>query len=106
LSEEKIFELADIAQEAQAQIQRDFKDINPIVGVLTSMRASGFPADAMTIDCLVTGKRIALILHDDNPTEIAYQFGYKEKDADDPFKKIALQDVTSTQIYSWIKEYF
>jgi hypothetical protein len=70
VSNHNVYKLSDIAAEAQAAIQRDFKNIDPIVGVMRNMRAAGFPADAMTVDCLKSGKRIIFILHDDRPDEV------------------------------------
>ncbi len=106
MSEDKIYQLAEIAQEAQAKIQQDFSNIDPIIGILKSLRPSGIPADALTIDCLNTGKRIALILHDSNPDIVAYQFGYSDKDESSDMEQIPLQSVTALQIYEWIKVYF
>ncbi len=106
MSDAEIYKLAELAQEAQAQIQCDFNHIDPIIGILKSLRPAGIPADALTIDCLNTKKRIALILHDENPQVIAYQFGYSDKDTDTAYERIPLQAVTANQIYTWIKEYF
>ncbi len=106
MSEEKIYQLAEIAQEAQAKIQQDYSHIDPIVGIITSLRAAGIPADGVTIDCLKTKKRIALILHDNDPEIVAYQFGYSDKDSDSEYKTLSLQMVTAEQIYQWVKVYF
>ena len=72
--------LCDLATEAHERVQLNHADIDPIVGVHHKMRDAGFPADVMTIDCLKTGKRIILILNDDQPGLIRYQFSYKDKD--------------------------
>lgn len=101
-----IYRLADTAGLAQASFQRDFKDIDPVVGIMRSLRDSGFAADAMTIDCMRSGKRIICILHDDNPDTVDYQFGYRDKDPDMNFLKIAKSDLTQIQFYDWMKQYF
>ena len=95
---EPIYKLSDIASEAQANIQRDFSDIDPIIGLMRNLRKSGFAADAMTIDSLVTGKRILLILHDDKPEQLAWQWCYRDKDPAMEFNYIALASVLFWQI--------
>ena len=106
VSEEKIMALADIAQAAQVKIQKDFKNIDPVIGVMRGLRTVGFATDAMTIDCLVSGKRIILLLHDEKPEEVAYQFSFKDKDPNDEFLTVPLSEATEGQFYTWIKTYF
>jgi hypothetical protein len=106
LTDKLLFTLSDIATDAHTRIQQDFKDIDPIVGVNRSMRKSGIPADAMTIDCLKTKKRIILILHDQQPDIIRYQFSFKNKDPDDKFEEIPFVELTVDKLYGWISGYF
>jgi len=105
MSTQDIYALSDRATAAQAKIQQDFKEIDPIIGVRSNMRASGFPADAMTIDSLSTGKRILFIVHDEQPGNVAYQFGYKDKDPGADFTNVPFNEVTTDEIYRWIKEH-
>ncbi len=105
MSTQDVYTLSDRATAAQAKIQQDFKDIDPIIGVRSNLRASGFPADAMTIDSLLTGKRITFIVHDEQPGNVAYQFGYKDKDPSADFTNVPFDEVTTNEIYRWIKEY-
>ena len=98
--------LSEIVTEAHARIQQDFSNIDPIVGVNRGMRSSGIPADAMTIDCLRTNKRIILILHDQQPDVISYQFSFRDKDPGDVFEQIQFNEVTDQTLYGWIKDYF
>jgi hypothetical protein len=98
--------LCDIATDAHTRIQQDFKDIDPVVGVSQKMRASGVPADAMTIDCLRSGKRIILILHDQQPGIINYQLSFKDQDPGEKFEQIPLNELTVQILYEWIKNYF
>ena len=88
------------------RIQADFEEINPVVGVSQNMRLNGIPADAMTIDCLKSGKRIILILHDENPDIIRYQFSYRDKDPESKFEVIQLNELTAQKLYEWMESYF
>ncbi len=98
--------LSDTATVAHTRIQQDFQHIDPVVGVNQSMRSNGIPADLMTIDCLKSGKRIILILHDEQPNIISYQFSYKDIDPSDVFERIKLSEVTTQTLYDWMKDYF
>ena len=106
MNEEAIYQLADIAGAAQTKIQQNFKSVDPIVGISRHMRKSGFPIDAMMIDCLTTGKRILILINDDKPDEVSYQFGYKDKDPALEFDELPIKDITEEKIYNWIKQYF
>ena len=106
MSEEKLETVCDIVTESHRRIQQDFKDINPIVGVIQHMRKSGVPADAMTIDCSKSDKRIILILHDHEPNIISYQFTFKDIEPDDKFDQIRFDEFTADKVYDWIKGYF
>ena len=106
MSEQALKTLSDIATEAHTRIQKDFEDINPIVGVSQGLRNSGFPADAMTIDCLKTGKRIIIILHDQKPGIVSYQFSYRDKDPSSHFDELEFSELTASTLYEWMKGYF
>lgn len=101
-----LLSLSDIASEAHKKIQQDFADINPVIGVMQGMRKQGIPADVMTIDCLVSKKRILVVLHDEAPGIIRYQFTASDQDPGDEYQQIASSDVTIETIYNWIKGYF
>ena len=77
-----------------------------MVGVNQKMREMSVPVDAITIDCLKSGKRILLILHDHHPDIIRYQFTFKDKDPDEAFEEIPSDELTADQLYDWIKGYF
>lgn len=102
----RLKQLCDNATEAHTRIKQDFKEIDPIIGVSQKMRESGIAADVMTIDCLRTGKRIILILHDQQPDIISYQFTFKEQDPAEQFMHAPFADVSSIQLYDWMKNYF
>jgi hypothetical protein len=101
-----LLSLSDIASQAHAKIQQDYEHINPVIGVIQGMRKVGIPADAITIDCLVSNKRILIILHDDYPKIIRYQFTFSDQDPADDYQEAVLADVTSEAVYGWIEEYF
>ena len=98
--------LCGVVTESHTRIQQDFKEINPVVGVNQKMRETGVPVDVLTIDCLKSGKRIILILHDHQPDIISYQFSFKDKDPDETFEQIQFKKLTANRLYSWIKTYF
>lgn len=98
--------LSDNVTEAHTKIQSDFSDLNPVVGVSRKLRGLGITADAMTIDCLKSGKRIIIILHDNMPNIVRFQFSYIKQDPSNEFKELALCDVTVDQLYRWMKDYF
>ena len=104
--QEPIAIISDLVTEAHTFIQRDFADINPVVGVSRKMRSVGIPADAMTIDCLKTQRRIIIIAHDSAPDVVQYQFSFKDKDPSDDFEKISLVELTASTMYEWMRDYF
>lgn len=106
MKNEKLEALCDIVTKTHTRIQKDFKDINPMVGVNQQMREMGVPVDVVTIDCLKSGKRIILILHDHHPETIRYQFSFKDEDPDDQFEQIQVDELTEDILYNWIHSYF
>lgn len=98
--------LSDLITDAHARIQQAHADINPVVGLRRGMREKGIPADAMTIDCLRTGKRIVLILHDQQPGVLIYQFTLQDKDTDAPYQQVALEGLGVEQLFEWMQGYF
>jgi len=92
--------------ESHARIQRDFAEINPMVGVNRRMRDLGVPADAVTIDHSKSNKRIILVLHDHHPEIVNVQFSFKDVDPDDAFEQIPFNELTTDRLYAWIRDYF
>jgi hypothetical protein len=101
-----LLSLSEIASEAHAKIQQDFVDINPVIGVMQGMRKMGIPADVLTIDCLVTNKRILIILHDGHPDIMRYQNTFIDQDPSDDYHDVVAKEVTSDTLYGWIRDYF
>jgi len=106
LEDTPIKQLCDVVEQAHAKIQDDFRNINPIVGVNKQMRSVGIPTDLMTIDCLKSGKRILLVLHDAQPEIAQYQFCLRDEDPVDEFETIAMENLTVQQVYDWMKQTF
>lgn len=106
MSEESLEKLSDLASEAHARVQAAHRHINPVIGVRRGMRDVGIPADVMTIDCLQTRRRIVLVLHDEEPGILLYQFATIDDDVGGDFERIALNDVDAGTLYGWICDYF
>jgi len=98
--------LSDLITEAHTRIQQAHTDINPVVSVRRGMRDTGIPADAMTIDCLRSGKRIVLILHDQQPNTLIYQLTMVNHDSKADFKQVTLSTVTVEMLFEWMRDYF
>ncbi|PXX89624.1 hypothetical protein DIT71_13965 [Marinobacter vulgaris] len=106
MSEDPLKALADMASDAHARIQAAHKHINPVVEVRRGMRDAGIPADVMTIDCLRTRRRITLILHDEQPGVLLYQFVTIDDEVGEDFKQVPLPDVDTATLFQWIQDYF
>lgn len=106
MSEDPLKALSDMASDAHARIQAAHEHINPVVEVRRGMRDAGIPADVMTIDCLRTRRRITLILHDEQPGILLYQFVTIDDEVGDDFRQVALSDVDTTMLFEWIQDYF
>ena len=106
MSEAALEALSDMITEAHTCIQQTYEHINPVVGVRRGMRDVGIPADAMTIDCLQTRGRIVLILHDEQPGVLLYQFGTIDEDAGEGFQRMGLAEVSAETLFTWMQDYF
>jgi hypothetical protein len=106
MSEEHLKSLSDMASDAHARIQATHEHINPVVEVRRGMRDAGIPADVMTLDCLRTRRRITLILHDEQPGVLLYQFVTIEDEVGDNFQSMALADISSGTLFDWMQNYF
>lgn len=106
MSEDPLKALSDMASDAHARIQATHQHINPVVEVRRGMRDAGIPADVMTIDCLRTRRRITLILHDEQPGLLLYQFVTIEDEVGDDFKQMAFSDLEAGTLFGWIEDYF
>jgi hypothetical protein len=100
-----IFELSDLATQAQAKIQQDFPHIDPVIGIRQNMRQAGIAADVLTIDCRRSHKRFIFIIKDSAPDMISYQLTMIDNEGSE-YKSIAASKLSVDVIYSWIKQYF
>lgn len=98
--------LSDLVSDAHAQIQAAHEHINPVVEVRQGMRNAGIPADVLTLDCLRTQRRITLILHDQQPGIVLYQFVTREEEVGGEFKQLPLEDMGSDTLVEWMEDYF
>lgn len=98
--------LSDMVNDAHARIQAAHEHINPVVEVRRGMRDSGIPADVMTLDCLRTRRRITLILHDEQPGILLYQFVTIDDEVGDSFQNMALAEMNTQTLFDWMQEYF
>lgn len=98
--------LSDRVSDAHAQIQAAHEHINPVVEVRQGMRNAGIPADVLTLDCLRTQRRITLILHDQQPGIVLYQFVTREEEVGGEFKQMPLEDMGSDTLVAWMEDYF
>jgi hypothetical protein len=98
--------LCELTTGSHTRIQQDFKTINPVVGVSQKMRNSDIPLDAMTIDCLKSGKRIIIILHDQEPEVLRYQFTFIDKDPAEEFEQMSFSELSEEKLYNLTEDYF
>ena len=98
--------LSDLVTDAHTKIQTDFTDLDPIVGVSQQMRSAGIAADLITIDCLRSGKRIIVVLQDQQPDVVHYQFSFRDQDPAANFEQMPLTDVNVNVLYDWMSRYF
>lgn len=106
MSEDPLKTLSDMTSDAHARIQAAHEHINPVVEVRRGMRDAGIPADVITLDCLRTRRRITLILHDQQPGLLLYQFVTIEDEVNDAFRQMALSDVDTQTLFDWMQDYF
>lgn len=98
--------LSDIASEAHTQVQQSDTGINPVIGLRRGMRETGIPADAMTIDCLRTRRRILLVLHDRQPDALLFQFAGIDDEDDPALSRMALAELDSDRLVTWMRNWF
>ena len=98
--------LSDRVSDAHARIQAAHEHLNPVVEVRQGMRDSGIPADVITLDCLRTQRRINLVLHDQQPGTVLYQFVTREEEVSGEFKQIDLTALSSDTLFDWMQDYF
>ena len=106
MSDAALKTLSDLATEAHTRIQSGDSGINPVIGLRRGQRDGGFPADVITMDCLQTRKRIVLILHDQHPGQMIYQFAMIDEDREGGFEQMPFAEVSASILHDWMKDYF
>lgn len=106
MHEDPLKTLSDMASDAHARIQATHEHINPVIEVRRGMRDTGIPADVMTIDCLRTRRRITLILHDEQPGVLLYQFITIEDEVGEEFQSMPFSEMDALKLFQWIEDYF
>jgi len=106
MPEDPLKALSDMASDAHARIQAAHQHINPVVEVRRGMRDAGIPADVMAIDCLRTRRRITLILHDEQPGVLLYQFVTIADEVGEDFQQMPSSDVSTQTLFDWMQAYF
>ncbi len=106
MSEDPLKTLSDRVHDAHFRIQAAHQRVNPVVAVRRGMRDAGIPADVMTLDCLRTRRRITLILHDEQPGVVLYQFVTMEEEVGNDFKQMPLSEVNDRILFDWMQDYF
>jgi len=106
LSNKRLETLCNLASESHVRIQKDFAEINPMVGINHKMRDLGVPADVVTIDHSKSNRRIILVLHDHYPEVVNVQFSFKDTDPDDAFEQHPFSELSTDTLYDWIRGYF
>lgn len=106
MTEAPLKTLSDLVSDAHARIQAAHEHINPVVEVRQGMRDSGIPADVISIDCLRTQRRITLVLHDQQPGTVLYQFVTREEEVSGDFKQIDVTALSSDTLFDWMQNYF
>ena len=105
IKDAKVYPVSDLAQLAQARIQQEQSEIEPIIAINHGLRKSGFSADALTIENAKTDKRILMLFHDSKQDIVEYEFGLASQDPKFEFMQISLSDLTEDTLYKWmIKE--
>lgn len=106
MTEPRLKTLSDATEQAHARVQERHEHINPVVEMRQRMRNAGIPADVMTIDCLRTRNRILMVLHDEQPDVLLYQFTTVEREMEEQWLQIAFAEVTVDLLVQWMEERF
>ena len=102
--DDQIMRLGDIAALAQLQFQQDYSDIDPVIGINRQMRKQGFAVDILTIDCIVSKKRLMILFEDAFPLRVKYQASTVDGDPGMEFSNIALSELDQRKFYDLMVE--
>lgn len=80
-------------------------NVTLLVGISHKLRAMGIPADTITIDCLKSNKRILIVLHDQQPYTVNYQYMFVGTDPNNEFVQIDNENFSEESLFSIIANY-
>lgn len=100
--------VADIAVAANRQFNDAHADADTQVGVISStIRALGIQADAVNIDCGISGQRLALIIMDQNPDMVGIGIGQKETIGDyELIRQVRIDDLSQADVFDILEARF
>ncbi|ROS00359.1 hypothetical protein EDC56_3010 [Sinobacterium caligoides] len=97
-----VYKLADIAAEAQAQVQAQYPQLDPVIAISHQLRASGFAADTLTVQSTRYDQRLLIVLHDARPNEVDYEFSRLSEEAPFAFSVLPLVALDLPQFVRWM----
>lgn len=106
IKDAKVYGLSDVAALAQADIQANYPGVDPVIGISHRLRMAGFAADTLTIEHAKNNRRIIMVLHDDQPLLVEYEFGCLSEDPKFQFSKMNISDLTRELFYQWMRQEF
>jgi len=95
---ETLKELSEIVAQANDLFYERNKSVDTLMGIMDkTLRKQGMNADAITIDCIASNKKIVLVLHDSKPDLVDIALGDKTGEIHSS-KVHVLKDVSITQL--------
>lgn len=104
IKDAKVYDLSEVAKLAQADIQARYPNVDPIIGISHNLRKSGFAADTLTIDNRANDKRIIMIIFDNDPENVQYEYARISQDPKFEFSTVSLKELTQERFYAMMVE--
>jgi hypothetical protein len=99
-------ELSEIVAQANDSFYERNKSVDTLMGIMDkTLRKQGMHADAITIDCITSNKKIVLVLHDSKPDLVDIALGDKAGVVNSSTEHI-LKDVSIDQILDMMEVNF
>ncbi|HEX7047939.1 MAG TPA: hypothetical protein VF275_10265 [Gammaproteobacteria bacterium] len=108
MASENIDAVAEIALAANEQFTSAHPGAETSVGVISpTLRSMGVQADAVNIDCGHSGKRLVLILLDQNPDRVGIGIGQKETIGDyELIRQMRIEDLDMSDVLELLEARF
>ena len=90
MSDDIIFQLADIAALAQQHVQNT-SNIDTMIIINRKKSQQVFAVDLLLIDHLKTNKRIIILFQDNQPNQISFQFSSIQAEPNDDYQTLAVE---------------